>query len=70
MGAMNFLRSLFATILIAIFGAIVLRGPLGAAQATAEGFQIIFAIAAASLVISFIAMVMLEEKPLHAKHLT
>jgi EmrB/QacA subfamily drug resistance transporter len=70
MGAMNFLRSLFATIMIAIFGAIVLRGPLGAAQATAEGFQIIFAIAAASLVISFIAMVMLEEKPLHAKHLT
>ncbi len=67
-GTMNFLRSLFATVLVAVFGAIVLRGPAGAAQATAEGFQIIFAVAAASLAISFTAMFLLEEKPLQTTH--
>jgi EmrB/QacA subfamily drug resistance transporter len=67
-GAMSFLRSLFATVLVAIFGAIVLRGPLGAAQPSAEGFQIIFIVAAASLAVSFVAMALIEEKPLSATH--
>jgi EmrB/QacA subfamily drug resistance transporter len=63
-GTMNFLRSLFATILVTIFGAIVLRGTPGTAVASASGFRTIFFLAAASLIGAFMTMYLLEEKPL------
>ena len=69
-GAMNFLRSLFATILVTVFGAIVLRGAPGAAIASAGAFRTIFFIAAASLVAAFITMFILEERPLRTTHVT
>jgi EmrB/QacA subfamily drug resistance transporter len=69
-GTMNFTRSLYATVLVAVFGALVTdisaaggvvaaTGPLAAA-----GFQMIFLAAAASLAAAFVAMWLLEEKPL------
>ena len=61
---MNFLRSLFATILVAIFGAIVLRGAPGTPIASAGAFSAIFFIATASLAAAFVAMFLLEAKPL------
>ena len=69
-GTMNFARTLYATILIAIFGAIVLAGlPAGADTAAltadaAEGFRRVFFAAAASLTVALIGLVLLEEKPL------
>jgi MFS family permease len=70
-GTMNFLRSLAQTILVAVFGAIVLRDPTGAAAAASAGsFKIIFAIAALCLLCSFIAMYLLEEKPLSTTHVS
>jgi MFS family permease len=78
-GAMNFSRNLFSTILIAILGAIVLavtsslgagaggelRGalPPGSAEA-AEAFRRVFFTVAGCLCISFIAVVMIEQRPL------
>ena len=67
-GGMNFLRSLTATILVSIFGAITLKTSGDTFESSAFHFQIAFAIAAASLAISLIAMIMLEEKPLNATH--
>jgi EmrB/QacA subfamily drug resistance transporter len=69
-GAMNFLRSLLATILVTVFGAIVLRGPPGAAIASSGAFRTIFFIAAASLIAAFVAMLILEERPLRTTHAT
>jgi EmrB/QacA subfamily drug resistance transporter len=69
-GTMNFSRTLYSTILIAIFGAIVLAGlPTGAASAAlsaaaAEGFRRVFFAAAASLAIALLGLILLEEKPL------
>jgi EmrB/QacA subfamily drug resistance transporter len=65
-GTMNFLRSLFATMLVTIFGAIVLRGGPGAAVAPASAFRIIFFMGAASLAATFVMMFLLEERPLRA----
>ena len=65
-GALSFLRSLYSTILVAIFGAIVLRGTPGAASV--GSFQTIFIIAAVTLTVAFVAMYMIEEKPLHTTH--
>lgn len=66
-GTMNFTRSLYATVLVAVFGALVsdlaATGGAGAAGG-ATGFQMIFIAAAASLVAAFVAMLLLEEKPL------
>ena len=72
LGTMNFLRNLFATILVAAFGAIVLAGtvagqPLDSAlQAgiSATAFGRVFFVAAASMSIALIAIVLMEEKPL------
>jgi formate/nitrite transporter FocA (FNT family) len=69
---MNFSRNLFATMLIAVFGAIVLAGaPAGqslysafAAADPAEAFGRLFLVAAASMSIALIAIVVMEEKPL------
>jgi EmrB/QacA subfamily drug resistance transporter len=69
-GTMNFSRTLYSTILIAIFGAIVLAGLPGGAESTAlsavaaEGFRRVFFAAAASLAIALLGLILLEEKPL------
>jgi predicted anti-sigma-YlaC factor YlaD len=74
-GTMNFSRNLLATMLIAVFGAIVLAGTppgqsLGGAFQTgnpAEAFGRLFLVAAASMSIALIAIVVMEEKPLQAE---
>ena len=69
-GTMNFARTLYATILIAIFGAIVLAGlPAEGGSAAlvadaAAGFRRIFFAAAASFAVALIGLLLLEEKPL------
>ena len=71
-GAMNFTRNLLATMLIAVFSAMVLAGAPGgepprsglAAPAALEGFDRVFFAAAASFSIALIAIAMMEEKPL------
>ena len=73
-GTMNFCRNLYATMLIAVFGAIVLAGgpagqPLSAAIADgaahpADSFRRVFLTAAASMTVALIAIILLEEKPL------
>jgi formate/nitrite transporter FocA (FNT family) len=71
-GTMNFSRNLYATMLIAVFGAIVLAGtvvgqPLDSALQTgisATAFGRVFFVAAASMSIALIAIVLMEEKPL------
>ena len=65
-GSMNFSRNLYATMLIAVFGAIVLAGspsgqPLGGAG---EAYGRAFWVAAASLAAAFIALLLMEQKPL------
>jgi MFS family permease len=71
-GTMNFSRNLYATMLIAVFGAIVLAGvPAGTAAAlgatAAEGFRRVFFAAAASLVVSLLGLILLEERPLKSR---
>jgi sugar phosphate permease len=72
-GTMNFSRNLLATILIAVFGAIVLAGTgqslsgaLAAGTGQAQAFARVFFAAAASMSIALIALALLEEKPLQA----
>jgi MFS family permease len=60
LGAMNFLRSLLSTILVAAFGAIVLAGGASAAQA----FAWVFYADAACITIALIAVVLMAERPL------
>jgi MFS family permease len=74
-GTMNFTRVLGGTILVAVFGTVVLVG-VQAPEAGAAGhgfsgtsikaFSEIFFAAAATLIIAFLAMLILEEKPLQA----
>jgi EmrB/QacA subfamily drug resistance transporter len=71
-GTMNFSRTLYTTMLIAVFGAIVLTGvPSGASTAlgaaAADGFGRVFFAAAASLAIAFVGVLLLEEKPLESR---
>jgi MFS family permease len=71
-GTMNFSRSLYTTMLIAAFGAIVLTGvPTGTTAAlgaaAAEGFRRVFFAAAASLAISLVGLILLEERPLKTR---
>jgi EmrB/QacA subfamily drug resistance transporter len=71
-GTMNFSRNLFATMLIAVFGAIVLAGaPTGQSLGNAfgaanpgEAFSRLFLVAAASMSIALIAIAVMEQKPL------
>jgi MFS family permease len=75
-GAMNFSRNLFVTIMVAVLGAIVLAGtPLLDAAAPAGGlrtlsgispqtFANVFYATAGTLILALISMVLLEEKPL------
>ena len=66
-GTMNFSRNLYATILIAVFGAIVAAGaPAGAALGGADAFGRAFFVAAASLAVAFVALVLMEQKPLQS----
>jgi EmrB/QacA subfamily drug resistance transporter len=65
-GSMNFSRNLYATMLIAVFGAIVLAGspsgqPLGG---SADAYGRAFWVAAASFSAAFIAILLMEQKPL------
>jgi MFS family permease len=75
LGTMNFARTLIGTILIAVFGAIVLAtAPVGAPAdtltrhflggASAETFTTVFVAAAVTLAVAFLALILLEEKPL------
>lgn len=74
-GTMNFSRSLYATMLIAVFGVIVLMAAaavapgqvtsdLAAPGISAEGFSRIFFVAAASMLVAFVSIWLLKEKPL------
>jgi hypothetical protein len=74
-GAMNFARTLVGTILIAAFSAVVLAdAPVGAAPgavsrhflgaASAASFATVFLAIAATLAVAFLAVILLEEKPL------
>jgi MFS family permease len=73
-GSMNFSRNLLATMLIAVFAAIVLAGTAGSlsgALATdtggaAEAFRRVFFAAAASMSVALIALAIMEERPLKA----
>ena len=70
---MQFSRNLFATMLVAVFGVLVLAGVdhaygTKAAQYSVDGFFRIFLAVAASFAISLVAMVLLDEKPLESKH--
>jgi MFS family permease len=75
LGSMNFVRTLVATIMIAIFGAIVLaNAPVGARAgslsqnflggASVATFGAVFFVIAATLAASCLALFLLEEKPL------
>lgn len=71
-GTMSFCRTLVGTIIVAVFGAIVLAGaPSGAGSLASAGtsigaFVIIFLGVAGALTVTLVALVMLEEKPLQA----
>ena len=64
--SMNFSRNLYGTMMIAAFGAIVLAGTqAGAAPGTSpHAYGYAFLLAAASLLVAFVALVVMEEKPL------
>ena len=69
-GTLNFTRTLYASILVAVCGALLndsdaVGGAVAASgPLAASGFQMVFVAAAASLGIAFVATVLLEEKPL------
>jgi EmrB/QacA subfamily drug resistance transporter len=70
-GTMNFTRNLYGTILIAVFGAVVLAGPEVSAGAVlaadpAHGFAVVLVIAAASLTAALVSLALLEQKPLRS----
>jgi MFS family permease len=67
-GTLGFARNLCATMMVSIFGAIVLAGTgtgTGTGVIPAAGFSRIFFAAALSMTIALIAMLLMEEKPLH-----
>ena len=74
-GTMNFARTLFGTILVAVFGAIVLGGAAVEGDAASLGqrvlhgttvasFAVVFVCAAGTLLVALVALIRLEEKPL------
>jgi EmrB/QacA subfamily drug resistance transporter len=70
---MQFSRNLLATMMVAVFGVLVLAGADHApgvkpAQYSVEGFVRVFLAVAASFAVSLAAMVLLREKPLEARH--
>ena len=75
LGTMNFARTLIGTILVAIFGAVILsQAPVGAAAGTLghdflgggslATFEVVFLAIAATQSVAFLSLVLLEEKPL------
>jgi MFS family permease len=74
LGSMNFVRTLVATIMIAIFGAVLANAPVGARAGTLSQsflggasvatFSTVFLAIAVTLAASFLALFLLEEKPL------
>src|SRR5262245_36862375 len=66
-GTITFCRNLSATVVVAVFGAIVLGGAPGAADAlgSSAGFTRVFLVAAACMSLSFLCTLVLKEKPLH-----
>jgi EmrB/QacA subfamily drug resistance transporter len=71
-GAMTFSRSLAGTMLVAVFGVLVLSGtaaPDGDATTTmsARGFANVFYVSAASMAFAFFSLLILKAKPLHAE---
>ncbi|MEA2903424.1 MAG: hypothetical protein QOI12_811 [Alphaproteobacteria bacterium] len=85
LGAMSFMRALFTTILVALLGAIVLTAgssltgggtagfdvPLSPeAAAAAQAFRSVFFTIAACLALSFVALVLVEERPLRTDEVT
>jgi EmrB/QacA subfamily drug resistance transporter len=69
---MQFSRNLLATFVVAAFGALVLTGgdpdPGSAGQYSVEGFVRAFLAVAASFTVSLTAVILMQEKPLQAKH--
>ena len=70
---MQFSRNLFATTLVAVFGAIILSGVSQTGGATAapysvESFVHVFLAVAVSFAVSLATILMLDEKPLETKH--
>jgi hypothetical protein len=65
-GTQNFVRNLYATMLIAVFGAIILAGAPQVSSVTAGAFAHVFWVAAASLTVALIAMLLMEERPLRS----
>jgi hypothetical protein len=76
-GTMNFVRTLMSTILVAVFGAIVLAAvPIGAsgdtlgqlalAGTSVAAFAKVFFAAAIALAIAQLAMILVQEKPLES----
>ena len=70
---MQFSRNLFATMLVAVFGVIILASAGAAAgpavnQYSVDGFVHVFLAVAASFAVSLAAVLMLDEKPLGTRH--
>lgn len=75
-GTMSFCRTLLGTIMVAIFGAIVLAGAPGLVPSGLDGhvfaatstrlFSAVFLVAAGTLTIALIALLLVEEKPLQS----
>jgi MFS family permease len=75
-GTMSFCRTLLGTVLVAVFGAIVLSGApalspadLGGhvfTAASTQPFSVVFFIAAGTLTLTFLALVLVQEKPLQS----
>jgi hypothetical protein len=67
-GTMNFSRNLYSTILIAVFGAIVLTGTTAgpALGADAGAFSTVFLVAAASFATALLAMLLMQQAPLQS----
>ena len=67
---MQFSRNLFATMLVAVFGVIILSGADTSAGAvySVEGFVGVFLAVAASFAVSLVAVVLMDEKPLGTSH--
>jgi MFS family permease len=79
LGTMNFARTLIGTVLIAIFGAVILaKVPAGApvdtlshgvlAGTSVATFATVFLAIAGTLAAAFVSLILLEEKPLDSKH--
>jgi MFS family permease len=73
-GTMSFCRTLLGTVLVAIFGAVVLAGApaqVGVAghvfaATSTRPFSVVFLAAAGTLTIAFLALLLVEEKPLQS----